>query len=371
MRSWDRQSHNPDRCTAPHVNDDLKALLDGELPLWQRLRVSAHLTRCAPCRAELQHLRQLGRDLQHMDNARPRPELRQRILAALPETAAHPTPTPLPVRTSPDRIIAQRVALAGAGAVLAGLAALALLRPDARHIPQHSAHPQPPPLTADTSAPRPAPPIASRTGPDTPDTGRRATPRSTAPDDSEEFNRRFEALFAQRQRERERREQQQWQRTLAAHPELKRLTTPDQKPPVSLELRVTPGALPKARQALLIAVQQLGGTAYAPKPHGTHAEGTELQAPSLLPDVPENAIFLVRVPANRSAQFLKALREIGTVARVPNRAPLPLIAPVLPDPRTQDAERATPLHATPTPPSSEKTADRRSALFLITLPVTR
>lgn len=361
MRSWDRQSHNPNRCTAPRVSESLKALLDGELPPWQRIRAGVHLTHCASCRRELQQLRQLAQDIQHLNNARPSPALRQRILAALPE----PVPAPTPVRMPVHRIRAQRVALAGAGAFLAGLGALALLRPGT-----------PAPVERINTPPAPAPAIASNTTPSPATPGNTppapgAAPRTRAlPDDSEAFNRRFEALFARRQREREARERQQWQRTLAAHPRLKQLTASNQKPPVSLELRVTPEALPKARQALLIAVQQLGGTTYAPKWHGTHPGGTEPNGALRTPGSPENTL-LVRVPANRAPQLLKALREIGTITQRPARASLPLIAPVLPEPPAQpEAERATPLHATPAPAPSGKPPDRRFALFLITMPVT-
>ncbi len=65
---------------------ELKAFLDGELSAARKLKVRLHLVRCEACREERSWLHQLGSDMKELEKAKPRPELRAKILASLPDT---------------------------------------------------------------------------------------------------------------------------------------------------------------------------------------------------------------------------------------------------------------------------------------------
>lgn len=67
------------------ITNELKASLDGELSIWRAGRVRLHLLRCASCREERAWLRRLGSEMKELERATPRPELRAKILASLPE----------------------------------------------------------------------------------------------------------------------------------------------------------------------------------------------------------------------------------------------------------------------------------------------
>jgi anti-sigma factor RsiW len=70
------------------LREDLKAHLDGELPLPRRMAVSAHLSRCAACQKEMQEMKRIGRNIResesHLHDARAlSPEFRARLLEHL------------------------------------------------------------------------------------------------------------------------------------------------------------------------------------------------------------------------------------------------------------------------------------------------
>ena len=52
------------------LREDLKAYLDGELPLLRRLAAGRHLARCAACREELAMTRRIGNELRDADEGR-------------------------------------------------------------------------------------------------------------------------------------------------------------------------------------------------------------------------------------------------------------------------------------------------------------
>lgn len=90
------------RRRSPHpagrfVSADLKAYLDGELSPVRRWLVRIHLAHCAVCREEVAWLQRLGKNMRNLEGARPRPELRARILSTLPpmdSVAASPSVVP-------------------------------------------------------------------------------------------------------------------------------------------------------------------------------------------------------------------------------------------------------------------------------------
>jgi len=64
-----------------HLNEQLSALVDGELTGTELDRVNAHLAACETCRAEAAALRLLKRELRGLAATRPSPELTRRLLA--------------------------------------------------------------------------------------------------------------------------------------------------------------------------------------------------------------------------------------------------------------------------------------------------
>ncbi|HUN34778.1 MAG TPA: zf-HC2 domain-containing protein [Trebonia sp.] len=64
-----------------HLNEQLSALVDGELSGTELDRVNAHLAACEQCRAEAAALRLLKRELRGLAATRPSPELTRRLLA--------------------------------------------------------------------------------------------------------------------------------------------------------------------------------------------------------------------------------------------------------------------------------------------------
>lgn len=98
---------------APH----LKAFVDKELPLWTRLQVRAHLTKCGRCREELNWMQHLTEELQTGETEPLDADLRAKILDG--------APAPKPEINLRRRTVARRkVGLALAGASVLGVVAL-------------------------------------------------------------------------------------------------------------------------------------------------------------------------------------------------------------------------------------------------------
>jgi anti-sigma factor RsiW len=62
------------------VREDLKAYLDGQLPLLRKSEVALHLAGCAACRQEAEALRQIGGSIHAIDNEPLDIDVRARIL---------------------------------------------------------------------------------------------------------------------------------------------------------------------------------------------------------------------------------------------------------------------------------------------------
>ena len=84
------------------IRDDLKAYVDGELPLVRRVVVRVHLARCAGCRKEAAALVRIAEELRARDAGELGAALRYRILADAVETASQRRPQP--VAPSPRRL---------------------------------------------------------------------------------------------------------------------------------------------------------------------------------------------------------------------------------------------------------------------------
>jgi Putative zinc-finger len=75
-----------------HLQEQLSALVDGELNGAELDRANAHLAACDQCRAEAAGLRLLKRELRYLAPARPRTELTQRLLALAASDDLGPSP---------------------------------------------------------------------------------------------------------------------------------------------------------------------------------------------------------------------------------------------------------------------------------------
>ena len=108
--------------TCDHVQPSLKAYLDRELNLRERVALSFHLSRCPLCRAEMEAIRMASHEFKSLDAPESSDETRRAVLEA-----AH-TQRPSPLRTAGRRVRSWGLAFGAAGALLA-LAAYLTLRP--------------------------------------------------------------------------------------------------------------------------------------------------------------------------------------------------------------------------------------------------
>lgn len=128
------------RCASFSDLSSVKAYLDGELSAPRRWQMRRHLAACAECREEAGSLQHLGGIMKEMDKAIPRPELRARILASLPDTPDNARPAEQKrTQNAPWLQRAPRYAFSGLAAML-GIGAFALgfshrqtLRPAVSH----------------------------------------------------------------------------------------------------------------------------------------------------------------------------------------------------------------------------------------------
>ena len=103
-----------------HLNEQLSALVDGELNGTELDRVNAHLAACEQCRSEAAGLRLLKRELRNLAATRPSEDLTRRLLAMAgpggpvpPRRQPAGAPRPRPAfRAYPDRPGSRRVTFA-------------------------------------------------------------------------------------------------------------------------------------------------------------------------------------------------------------------------------------------------------------------
>jgi hypothetical protein len=108
---------------------ELKAYLDGQLPLIQRLRVRRHLRSCAACREELSFMEQISNEL-HADGPKPLDHsLRARILNAVSQAGPTETP-PAPAKPARKRLRPLTVCAGAATAIVAWFTLYPLLHGD-------------------------------------------------------------------------------------------------------------------------------------------------------------------------------------------------------------------------------------------------
>ncbi len=115
------------RCTSGHAYINVKAYLDGELSAPRRWQMRRHLSACVECREEFASLQNLGGIMKELEKATPRPELRARIMASLPDTPEYARPAVQQrMRTAPWRQSVPRYAIGGGLAASLCIGAFAL-----------------------------------------------------------------------------------------------------------------------------------------------------------------------------------------------------------------------------------------------------
>src|SRR5688572_512552 len=72
------------RCES--ISEELKAFLDGEVPLDRRVAIGLHLARCASCREEITAMESISRDLMADEPNGFDATLRKRLLDSAPMT---------------------------------------------------------------------------------------------------------------------------------------------------------------------------------------------------------------------------------------------------------------------------------------------
>src|SRR5258706_12147642 len=83
------------RCETPF--EELKAFVDGELPMLRRAAIRAHVSHCPACREEVKVMEQMSNELKMGDVAALPADLRDRLISAAPEGAAADVPPDIPL----------------------------------------------------------------------------------------------------------------------------------------------------------------------------------------------------------------------------------------------------------------------------------
>jgi anti-sigma factor RsiW len=83
-----------------HLEEQLSALVDGELNGADLDRVNAHLAACDQCREEAAALRLLKRELRHLAAARPSADLTRRLLALAAADGLGQSPLPISLQAT-------------------------------------------------------------------------------------------------------------------------------------------------------------------------------------------------------------------------------------------------------------------------------
>lgn len=343
---------------------DMKAYLDGELSAPRRWIARAHLTRCAACREEILGLKRVSEDIKNLPQATPRPELRRRILASLPEAPPqHSGQTHswlnnrltrmsqalYPAKWRMNSVWPGRLALSGSGLALLLLTAFALNGHGLFH-PASNVAALPPTLQSQTD-PRTT---------DTSDSGGASSPSLDHHDmasintvlhppiedpgiDTDPISKEATALA--NKREAQARKQETAQHRQKERQERRQVVDARQHAPaVSFNTSVPKAALALTIPDITVAVnhlsevaQHLGGTivlANAPTSLTSPHETTTYHPGNI-----GEMVVLIKVPAARVADFESGLRQMGNLEKLtlPTLSPLP--------PSETSAEKNAPANA--------------------------
>lgn len=300
----------PERCNGGLFRADLKAHLDGEMSVVRHWLVRCHLAQCAECREELRWLRRLGEDMKDIESARPRPELRARIMANLP--AAPPAPGIRVVHSRPDRErfsrLAPRLALASGFAMVFAFGAVFALT----HTVQAPAGKQSMAQAArlDTSQGS-KPMVVAVANPPAPE----AMPEKPAEDPYGALaDTMFQKEMAQRERTLQLERQDDWHRLMTQARSVARNSKATSNTEIGVSLAVTDVA--GVRAHLPGWAKQEGVQLVMDGPPAPASAGGASAAPGALKPAPEGMVAFY-VPAERGPAFLGALKQLGQISLMP------------------------------------------------------
>jgi hypothetical protein len=310
-------THRPARCVGGLLKTNLKAHLDGEMSAVRNWLVRWHLAQCAECREELRWLHRLGEDMKDIESARPRPELRARILANLPSTPPAPGIRVVHSRQdlvrSPQRM--PRLALAGGLAMLVLFsAAFAVKRSSDATVAQRESS------TVDLHNDK-SPEIASTA----PQANAGVTPMAAYVPEDDPNNALADKMFHERMTEMEREKQMlgqdDWHRLLAKARAVARKT--DKTPATEMGIALTVSNIAIIRTHLPTWAKQEGVRLVT---SGKTDPDSSDNTPLLRSRTGESLDNLIAfyVPAERGPAFLGALRHLGQISILPLTAnPVP------------------------------------------------
>lgn len=264
------QNSAPSRCPEA-IQRNLKAYADGELNFFGRRRAARHIAQCEACREETLWLQKFAQELREQEAATPRPELRARILASLPDA-------PVAVRPADPRrapFLAPRYATGAALLLVATLGGAFALK-SAGIWGSASAPPQA------VNAPPPSKSVAEAA----------ATRKIVLPDDTENINQKADALF------------QQKMRNIVAKPPAVQVPAPifdaTEATADVPQLGFAPAEATKASdyvQRVAQTVHQMGGA----------VEGIEANAAP--------SAFTIHIPAKRVTEMFRQARRFGNFSK--------------------------------------------------------
>ena len=305
-------ARRPARCIGGLLRANLKAHLDGEMSALRNCLVRWHLAQCAECREELRWLHRLGEDMKDIESARPRPELRARILANLPETP--PAPGIRVVHSRPDlarspRLMPRLALASGLATLLAFSAVLALKHTPAAPGPGETA-------TVAKLAPYTDKSSKDATNANDDNTGDPA-PLAYVPEEDPN-NRLADTMFrkqmAEMEREKQMAGQDDWHRLLAQARAVARKT--DKTPATEMGVTLAVSNIAVVRMHLPTWAKQEGVRLVTngkqdPEPSPSAALLSGRSGESL-----DNLIAFY-VPAERGPAFLGALKQLGQISILP------------------------------------------------------
>lgn len=265
------------------VQRNLKAYTDGEINTFGKWRVERHLSKCESCRQEVLWLKHFAQDLREQKSITPRPELRTRILAHLPDMPS--THQPAPRRTL---LLAPRYAMGTVLLLFVGLGGVFALKGAGIWHPANAE----PSKVASTLNMRVAKPAINTS----------ATPkRITLPEDTDKINQKANILF------------QQKMQNLAVKPTVK-------TPPPTIDATEATADTPNIQfvptetakttdylQQMTQTVQKMGGA----------VEKVPAKAPTdKLEGGSSEAVLTIRIPAKQVRQMFHSVRHLGNFSKV-------------------------------------------------------
>ena len=306
-------ARRPVRCIGGLLQTNLKAHLDGEMSAVRNWLVRWHLAQCPECREELRWLRRLGEDMKELESARPRPELRARILANLP--AAPPTPGIRVVLSRPDQgrspRFAPRPALAGGLATLLAFSGVFALK----HTPGAVSNVV---VAAQGTRPHPVqngqPEETSPAGDTTPEVMATLTYHPEDDPNNALADKMFHDSMNALEREKLVQGQDDWHRLLSQARAAARKT--DRTAPTEMGIALTVSNIAAVRTHLPTWAKQEGARLVTNgRPDAVAAENGDMSASR--PESSSNNLIAFYVPAERGPAFLGALKQLGQISALP------------------------------------------------------